>query len=726
MRVLLVILLCICYVYHTDQAATCGTNTHTFTDYDITSSTTIRCVISADLTTYPNNAIQWYDDTEAFSPTSNDLPIQNIVTPGVNQLMCNFTLNATATSPEVTTCSSTVTVNSLSILSTSPFLTDITYPSSQTITCTATGGFDTPGLTWEDYTGGLLSNNHILSFNNNEQLIGDTRGFVCVSVNSAGETSISITVTVKPNPPTVTLTPQSLSVFVGDYTTLTCSATSGLTTSTAFVYSWSKDNNQISNGVNGVVITDNVLTIPDTRTVNQGNYRCDVTILNSNPGSDDTQLTVTSRPPLVTITSQPTKPTYIEDDSLTLTCKVTPQPADNTDSISVTWSSTAGTISGSDNEILTFQSLSVTDAGTIMCSATVGNSAVTSSTFLLDIIPPAPTVTLTATTLTPILGEDVTLTCDVTSNSSTTQPVTITWLRETVEIPGESNPTFVITNVALSNTANYTCTASIRDSEVTTSNILEITVQSQPPVILPLPTVGTVIEGVTIGSLNCIATGIPTPDVEWTDSSGTTHTNPLNLMMLTNQMNGTFTCSATSLAGSDSEQIVIIIIPPVPILSVDLSESNPVLGMSFTLSCDVTSSIPYGLSLSDYSFEWTTGSSPVPVSTEQNYRFTVTHNTNGTVYTCSASVAGSFVGTANSVVLVLQTAPTIIDFTIPDTVYIGESRTVVCMGGGIPSPIAVIYDQADSIVLSASGVVDLNIFAQSDMGTTKTLATYMV
>ena len=375
MRVLLIILLCICYVYHTDQAATCETNTLTLNETDITSSTTIRCVIPTNLTTNPNNATQWYDDTETFSPTSNDLLIQNIVTPGVNQLMCNFTLNATATSPEVTTCSFTVTVYSLPILSTSPSLTEITYPSSETITCTATGGFDTPDLTWEDSTGGLVSDNQTLSFNNNELLIGDTREFVCVSVNSAGENNISITVTVKPNPPTVTLTPQPPPVYVGDSTTLTCSATSGLT-STAFVYSWSKDNNQISNSVIGVVITDNVLTIPDTRTVNQGNYRCDVTILNSNPGSDDTQLTVTSRPPLVTITSQPTKPKYIEDDSLTLTCQVTPQPSDNTVSISVTWSSTAGTISGSNNEILTFQSLSVTDAGTITCNATVGNSSV--------------------------------------------------------------------------------------------------------------------------------------------------------------------------------------------------------------------------------------------------------------------------------------------------------------------------------------------------------------
>ena len=145
--------------------------------------------------------------------------------------------------------------------------------------------------------------------------------------------------------------------------------------------------------------------------------------------------------------------------------------------------------------------------------------------------------------------------------------MTITWLRETVEIPGESNPTLVITNVTLSNTSNYACTASINDSEVTTSNMLEITVITIP-VIDALPTVGTVTEGVTSDSLNCIATGIPIPDVVWTDSSGTTHTNPLNLMMLTYQMNGTFTCSATSLAGSDSEQIVIIIIPPVPILSV--------------------------------------------------------------------------------------------------------------------------------------------------------------
>ena len=718
MRVLFVILLYICYTCRTDSAATCETSTHTFTDTDISSSTTIQCVDPTDLTTYPNNKNQWYQGATMYSMT-NDLSIEGLVTPGVNQFMCDFTLNATDTNSEVTTCSFTVTVNSLPNLSTSTIPPFITYPSSVTITCSANGGYDTPTLTWEDSTGGVLSNNPTLSFNNNEQLVGDNKEFVCVSVNSAGEFTTSIFVTVKPNPPTVSLTPQSPSVYVGDSTTLTCSATSD-TTSTAFDYSWFKDNILIINGIDGVVITDDVLTISDTRTLNQGTYRCDVTVYNSDTGSDNTQLTVTSLSPLVTITSQPTKSTYIENDSLTLTCQVTPRPLDNTDSISITWSSNSGMISN--GETLTFQPLSVSDEGTIMCSATVGNSEVNSSTFLLDIIPPAPNVTLAATTQTPVLGDDITLTCVVTNNSPTTLPVSITWLKDMIEISGQTNPTLVITNVDLSDTAGYTCIASIRDSENTTSNVLEIMIQQIPNIISisPLDT-NPVIEGVTSGSLTCSATGIPIPNITWTDNNGDTRANPLELIQLTNQMNGTFTCIATSLAGFDSEQIVIIIVPPTPSLSVVSSESNPVLGTSFTLSCYVTNTLPDGLTLSDYSFEWTTGSPPVPVSTEQSYTFTVAENTGGMEYMCSASVAGSGIGNANSGVLVLKGVPHSIEFEIiPDTVYIGQSRTVTCMGEGVPTPTAEIRDQADKIISSISGVVDLNRFSQSDDGKTET------
>ena len=719
MRVLFVILLYICYTYRTDSAATCGPSTHTFTDTDISSSTTIQCVDSTDFTTYSNNEIQWYQGATMYSMT-NDLSIEGLVTPGINQLTCNFTLNSTDTNSEVTTCSFTVTVNSLPTLSTSTIPPFITYPSSETITCSANGGYDTPTLTWKNSTGGVLSNNEILSFNNNELLIGDNKQFVCVSVNSAGENTTSIFVTVKPNPPTVSLTPQSPSVYVGDSTTLTCSATSDAT-STAFVYSWFKDNVQVISGTNGVAITDNVLTISDTRTVNQGTYRCNVTVYTSAAGTDNTQLTVMSRPPMVTITNQPPRSTYIENDSLILTCLVTrTQPSNNTDLISITWSSTTGNITGTDNQTLTFRSLSVSDEGTIMCNATVGNSEVTSSTFLLNIIL-TPSVTVTATTLTPILGEDVTLTCDVSHNSPTTLPVNIIWLKDMIEISGETIPTFVITNVDLNDTAGYTCIAYIQDSDSITSNVLEITVQSQIPQIAPLVTVGTVIEGVTSGSLNCSATGIPIPNVMWTDNNGDTRANPLELIQLTNQMNGTFTCIATSLAGSVSEPIVIIIVPPTPSLSVVRSEPNPVLGTSFNLSCDVINTIPTGLTLSDYSFEWTTGSPPVPVSTEQNYTFTVTEDTGGMTYMCSASVAGSSVGDANSGVLVLQRVPYNIEFEIiPDTVYIGQSRTVTCMGEGVPTPIAEIRNQADKIISSTSGVVNLNTFLQSDDGKTET------
>ena len=305
--------------------------------------------------------------------------------------MCNFTLNKTDPNPEVTTCSFTVTINSLPNLSAPSPTTPIIYPSTETVTCTATGGFDPADLTWEDPSRTVLSDDQTLNFNDNEQLIiGDNKTFVCISVNSAGQTSISITVTVKPNPPTVSLTPQSPSVYVGDPTTLTCSASSELT-SMNFDYSWFNNSSPINSGVDGVTIASDELTISDTRTINEGTYRCDVTIYNSEPGSNNTQLTVTSRPPLVTITSQPDETTYTENDMLTLTCVVTPQPTDNTDPITITWSTT-GNISGNNSEILTFQSLSVADAGTIMCTATVGNSAANSNTFSLNIIVPAPTV----------------------------------------------------------------------------------------------------------------------------------------------------------------------------------------------------------------------------------------------------------------------------------------------------------------------------------------------
>ena len=74
---------------------------------------------------------------------------------------------------------------------------------------------------------------------------------------------------------------------------------------------------------------------------------------------------------------------------------------------------------------------------------------------------------------------------------------------------------------------------------------------------------------------------------------------------------------------------------------------------------------------------------------------------------------------ATRAALVLQTVPTSIDFSISE-VYIGQTRTERCVGTGIPSPIAVINDPADPTVSSSLGVVDLNIFTESDAGTSRT------
>ncbi|KAI6646629.1 Receptor-type tyrosine-protein phosphatase F-like [Oopsacas minuta] len=720
MTVILVIILYLCYIFNlgVTQTADCSDSTHAFLDTDIGAST-IDCVTTGDFDMYSDNRVEWFNALTMVSLSlSNSLFVSGITTEaGIYELVCNFTINSTDPNSDVTTCDVTVAINKLPTLSITPQAISITYPSPDTLECIADNGFDSPMLSWEDSSGIQLSNNFILNFNTDENLkIGDDKEFVCVSMNSAGTITVNITITIEPNPPTVTISPSSsFSVNIGGLTELTCSATSPLL-STAYTYTWSIDGTALTSGTNGVSIMNNVLTISNTRSINDGLYTCMATIFNSDPGMDSTQLTVMSPPPLVRIDRDPALTTYVAFNTLVLTCEVTPQPFNDNLSIVITWSTTSGAVSGTNGDTLTFNSLSLSDVGDIRCEATVGNSVAAFDTYTLAVVPPAPTVLLMfSPTKTPDYGSTVTLTCDVTDSSGSTQNFVFEWYKDSSLITSETSKDLILSSVTTSDTGNYSCSASIQGSNTTVSDEVLIEVYISPPVITPVTiSEEPVIEGVTTGTLDCNTSGIPPPTVTWLDRFGGSYDNPLNLATLNNSVNGTFTCNATNVALPQgvSDDIIIIIIPPTPILEVSLGIPNPVLGFPFSLSCEVTSTIPFGRSIADYSFSWETIPPTTQVADTQTYSFTAMLETNNTQYMCNSTVAGSESGAANSSILMLQTVPSITSFDIPNTIYIGIPYFIPCEATGIPVPTITVTNQQGN-------VGDLNSYVQSDNGTTE-------
>ena len=681
----------------------------------------IDCVNSSVVNANPNNSIEWRVlPSTLLSETTNSLNISeaNLMV-GVNTLECQFTLNSTNSSSEIITCMVSVTINSSPDLSFSPSPPPdpITYPSATTIECIANGGFPSSTITWVDSNGDTLSADSILRFNSNQAVIGDDNTFVCRADNSIVIIESNISITVKPLPPSVAITPLPTIVFIGNETTLECTASSSDLTSVTYVYRWYKDDALIASS-SGVTVNEDLVTITVTRTTNNGMYTCNATVLNSDDGTASVQLTVTSPPPLVSITPSPSNSPLTVGSNIALTCVVTPQPEDGL-AITVVWlNSTLGVVSGDNGTVLTLSSITLSDDGNYICQASVGNSeTVTSYPHRLDVIPLAPAVMVILNESTPLIGRFVNLSCDITDTSGSTEMATYAWYKDGTLIPGEINEVYILGPASLTDTASYSCSASIGGSAVTNSLAVDITVY-QLPMITGIPSSPQhVIEGNT-SSLNCMADGTPVPSITWSDKDGTNYTNPLNLSSLTNLLSGNFTCNASSLANPEgvTDSIQITIVPLAPSLVVTtFPTTNPVDSREFTLSCSVEGSFPVGQTIASYQFTWTRVSNSAVVAMTQNYSFLASIDSDGTQYQCTATVAGSAEGSATSLVLSLQREPSKPIFSIPDKITIGMSYSVQCESTGIPEPTITITNREGTEL--DSPVPDLDVFTEDDVGT---------
>ena len=709
-RLLLQLLVLNCIFQITFSANFCAEPSNR--EFSIESLGSIDCVFGSNLTSYPSHSIEWtLLPSTIINVTTNSLNLSaQYLLPGVNQLECNFNLNETDTNSETITCPVDVTINSLPSLTISPTPDLIIYPSNTTLQCTAIGGFPTSTITWENPDGYTLSTNSTLSFNSNQSVIGDNLVFICIANNSVGVNTTNISITVRPDPPLVSIIPLPTPVFIGNKTTLNCTAISVLP-SVTFDYTWYKDGTEIS--------SSSLLTIVYTRTVNNGIYTCNATVLNSVNGTDNIKLTVTSPPPKVSITSSSPDNPLTFGSNVSLTCLVSPQPEDDLP-ITVVWlNSSLGMISGVNGTTLTLSSISLDYRGDYKCTATVGNSENVTAVYTLDVIPLAPAVmviSITSTPLIALIGQVVNLSCIVTDTSDSGASPNITWFNNQSIIAGETNKDYILGPVGLNDDSIYKCSASIDGSAFMDSNPFVITVYELPNITSIPISPQHVIEGVTTAALTCTASGTPNPSVIWRDKDGTMYTNPLDLSMLTNLMNGTFTCNATSLADESgvSDSIEIVIVPPAPSLEVITSAPNPVEDNIFTLNCSVLSRIPPGQDLSTYLFAWRLTNNLTVIQTIQNISFTADSATNGSQYECISTVAGSAEGNASSPILSLEREPNITNFYIPSTVYIGLSYSFTCEDNGIPEPVTSITNLKGDMLNTPA---DLGSFAEANVGT---------
>ncbi|PBC26832.1 Tyrosine-protein kinase [Apis cerana cerana] len=154
------------------------------------------------------------------------------------------------------------------------------------VSCLEPSGLPPPRVYWRDPKGHIISDSGPVRVQDNTLIVAKARigeddgNYTCVAENMAGETDISAQVVIS-TPPTLTSSPENLSVMEGDSVTMTCSY-SGMDAPVTHVR-WLKDGEPLkeSGGPTRHRVTDHhgnvTLHLKSADLSDKGSYTCEIT-----------------------------------------------------------------------------------------------------------------------------------------------------------------------------------------------------------------------------------------------------------------------------------------------------------------------------------------------------------------------------------------------------------------------------------------------------------------
>ncbi|XP_052093030.1 hemicentin-1-like isoform X16 [Mytilus californianus] len=397
-----------------------------------------------------------------------------------------------------------------------------------TLTCQVTSGTAT-SITW-------YKDNQLLNLAANSRLSGaspgapsmtisnvqtsDTGNYICSATDgSATRNTSTITVSPRATPTQPTLVGPT-SMTAGSTGTWTCTSIGGFPLQT------------MSMRINNVVVNSNELSINSqynsnlrtytvvgtlNKALNMGNNGqtlfCDVTHPQTLQSPQTVSLPLTVRSPLA-VNAPRTLYDPTTGQTIELTCRVTSGTATG-----ISWYKNNQLVvlafnnrysgGSAQSPSLTISNVQLSDAGNYICSATDGS--VTRNTSTITVSPKAPlAVNAPQNLYEPTTGQTVILQCRVTAGTATG----ITWykngqmvikasdFRLSGAVP--SSPSLTISNVRLSDTGNYICSAT--DGSVT-RNTSTITVTAKATPSQPTLTGPTALTSGTPGTWTCTSIG---------------------------------------------------------------------------------------------------------------------------------------------------------------------------------------------------------------------------
>lgn len=293
----------------------------------------------------------------------------------------------------------------------------------------------TPPITYQWYHQGIIvtdSTNHTLTINNTTST--DSGSYYCGITNICGTVNTDIVSLIVKLPPAIVTQPDGRIRCNGD----TVSFSVKVVGEEPFSYQW------LWQGANISGANSSILSLSSINEGDAGPYSCIITNI-CGEISTDTALLVVNTPPLIIL--QPSSSTVCEATFTVLTVQV-----QGSELITYSWTHNGSILPGSGHDHYTINPITPASAGTYQCFATNVCGADTSSLITIN-VNTLPNVTLQPENQATCINGSVTFSTTATG----TDPLTYQWMKDNVQIGGETNTTYSLSNIQPFDAGNYTC-----------------------------------------------------------------------------------------------------------------------------------------------------------------------------------------------------------------------------------------------------------------------------